>query len=236
MPKPTEAGRQVAWFEDGELWCAEGATPPVSPAGWYVRPRGTTVVWIGPFATAEAAAAAPRGGDPFAAARRQLAAWARDESGGAAAASTLAAGVGSGRGHPRRAPTPALASGSSAPGDEQDADVPPPRRACLSSRPAQGKPARLDPGRAAADVDGQPAGSSRAPAPGRDLPRRERGRAGGAFRPPEAPRQLALGFGADAGTVPTSSEDGGDSRSARRRRPSKRHGRAPPAGQEALPF
>jgi len=207
MPSPTKAGRQVAWFEDGDLWCAEDATPPVSPAGWYVRPRGTAVAWIGPFATAQAAAAAPGGGDPFAAARRQLAAWARDGSAEAHAPSTVAAGAGSGRGHPRPAPTPAPASGSSAPADEEDTGVPPPRRACLSPRPDRGKPAPLDPGRA-----------------------------GGASRPPGAPRQLALSFGPVAGGVSVLNEDGGDPRSARRRRPSTRRRRAPPAGQEALPF
>jgi hypothetical protein len=239
MPNPTEAGRRVAWFEDGELWCAEDATPPVSPAGWYLRPRGAVVAWIGPFATAEAAAAAPDGGDPFAAARRQLAAWARDGSGGA---SIVAAAVGSGRGQPRPTPTPtpAPASGSSAPAAEEDAGVPPPRPACLSPHPGRGEAARLDSGRAAADVDGQPAGSPRVPAPELGLPRRERERAGGTSRPPSevptAPRQLALAFGPDGGGVPAPSDDRGSPRSARRRRPSKRRGRAPPAGQEALPF
>jgi hypothetical protein len=71
------ADRQVARFEDGDLWCGEeGVTPPESPAGWYVRPRGPAAPWIGPFPTAEAAGTAPLRGDPFAAARRRLEEWA----------------------------------------------------------------------------------------------------------------------------------------------------------------
>ena len=65
MPKATKAGRQIARFDDGELWCADDAAPPVSPGGWYFRPSGAPVVWIGPFPTAEAAKVAPCGGDPF---------------------------------------------------------------------------------------------------------------------------------------------------------------------------
>src|SRR3954447_3702116 len=78
MPKTTKAGRQMARFDEGELWCADDAVPPVSPAGWYFRPGGgSPLVWIGPFPTAEAAKAAPCGGDPFTAARRRLDAWVR---------------------------------------------------------------------------------------------------------------------------------------------------------------
>src|SRR4051794_25829302 len=78
MPKATKAGRQMARFDEGELWCADDAVPPVSPAGWYFRPGGgSPLVWIGPFPTAEAAKVAPCGSDPFTAARRQLDAWVR---------------------------------------------------------------------------------------------------------------------------------------------------------------
>jgi hypothetical protein len=77
MPKATKAGRQMARFDEGELWCADDAVPPVSPAGWYFRPGGGPLVWIGPFPTAEAAKVAPCGGDPFTAARRRLDAWVR---------------------------------------------------------------------------------------------------------------------------------------------------------------
>src|SRR4051794_41754429 len=78
MPKATKAGRQMARFDEGELWCADDAVPPVSPAGWYFQPGGgSPLVWIGPFPTAEAAKVAPCGSDPFTAARRQLDAWVR---------------------------------------------------------------------------------------------------------------------------------------------------------------
>ena len=77
MPKATKPSRQIAHFEDGELWCTADATPPVSPGGWYFRLRDTPVGWIGPFPTAEAATAAPQGANPLAAARRRLDEWAR---------------------------------------------------------------------------------------------------------------------------------------------------------------
>jgi hypothetical protein len=78
MPKTTKAGRQMARFDEGELWCADDAVPPVSPAGWYFQPGGgSPLVWIGPFPTAEAAKVAPCGGDPFTAARRRLDTWVR---------------------------------------------------------------------------------------------------------------------------------------------------------------
>ena len=77
MPKATKSSRQIAHFEDGELWCTADATPPVSPGGWYFRLRDTPVGWIGPFPTAEAATVAPQGGDPLATARRRLEEWAR---------------------------------------------------------------------------------------------------------------------------------------------------------------
>ena len=77
MPKATKPSRQIAHFEDGELWCTADATPPVSPGGWYFRLRDTPVGWIGPFPTAEAATVAPQGGDPLATARRRLDEWAR---------------------------------------------------------------------------------------------------------------------------------------------------------------
>src|SRR4051795_4991046 len=81
MPKATKAGRQMARFDEGELWCADDAVPPVSPAGWYFRPGGRPLVWIGPFPTADAAKVAPCGGDPFAAARRRVGAWVRARGG-----------------------------------------------------------------------------------------------------------------------------------------------------------
>ena len=77
MPKATRLSRQVAHFEDGELWCTADTTPPVSPGGWYFRLHDTPVGWIGPFPTAEAATVAPQGGDPLATARRRLEEWAR---------------------------------------------------------------------------------------------------------------------------------------------------------------
>src|SRR4051794_29328241 len=48
MPKATKAGRQMARFDEGELWCADDAVPPVSPAGWYFRPGGTRSQWLRP--------------------------------------------------------------------------------------------------------------------------------------------------------------------------------------------
>jgi hypothetical protein len=71
------ADRQIARFDDGDLWRDGDADPPESPAGWYFRPRGGAAVWVGPYPTAEAAASAPHRGDPLAAARRRLEDWRR---------------------------------------------------------------------------------------------------------------------------------------------------------------
>jgi hypothetical protein len=80
MPKPVRADRQVAFFEDGDLWRDEEASPSESPAGWYFRPRGTSAVWIGPFPTADTASVAPLRGDPLGAARRRLEKWVRSRA------------------------------------------------------------------------------------------------------------------------------------------------------------
>jgi hypothetical protein len=216
----TEAGRHVAWFEAGELWCAEDATPPVSPAGWYVWPRGPAAVWVGPFTTAaEAAAAAPGGGDPLAAARRQLDAWlAQGGSAAATRGASIEAAAVVGRGHRRPAALPAPDGGPSGPEavDEERAGARPRRTRAPSSRQDPGEPAP---------------------------PRRKRGRAGGTPGPPDVsaaappPRQLAFGFGAAAaGGAPALSQGKGDARwPSRRERPSQRCGRVPGV-QENLPF
>src|SRR3954447_21601837 len=93
MPKATKAGRQIARFDEGELWCADDAVPPVSPPGWYFRPGGSSLVWIGPFPTAEAAKVAPCSGDPFTAARRRLEAWVRAKVADPGSESPAEAGV-----------------------------------------------------------------------------------------------------------------------------------------------
>jgi hypothetical protein len=80
MPKPVTTDRQVAFFDDGDLWRDEEASPPDNPAGWYFRPRGTSAVWIGPFPTADAASVAPLRGDPLKAAQRRVEEWARSRA------------------------------------------------------------------------------------------------------------------------------------------------------------
>jgi hypothetical protein len=235
MPNPTMAGRRVAWFEDGELWCADDATPPVSPAGWYVRPRGTAVPWAGPFATAEVAEAAPSSADPFAAARRQLDAWARGEQAAARGAPTIAAGTAISLGRP--AVDPSTAVGPSEPVDDEGAGARP-GRARLDPRPDRGRsePALPVPGRALG-VSGRPAGLPAGPAPEPGLPSWEGGQAGETSGPPDVPtarRQLAFGFG-QGGGLPTPSEDKGGLRPMRRKRFSKRGGRIS-AVQEKLLF
>ena len=70
--------REIASFDDGELWCDDSATPPSNPAGWYFRERrGALPLWIGPFADADQAGAAPSSGDALRDARRYLDLWQR---------------------------------------------------------------------------------------------------------------------------------------------------------------
>ena len=58
--------REVASFDEGELWCDDSAQPPLNPAGWYFRAgRGSPAPWIGPFAEAAIAHGAPFSGDPL---------------------------------------------------------------------------------------------------------------------------------------------------------------------------
>jgi hypothetical protein len=72
--------RDIASFDEGELWCADDAEPPLSPAGWYYRPRrGAGAAWVGPFDDAAAAALAPASGDSLRDARRQLDRWRRGD-------------------------------------------------------------------------------------------------------------------------------------------------------------
>jgi hypothetical protein len=230
MPKATKTGRQVARFEDGELWCGDDAAPPVSPAGWYFRPGGgASVPWIGPFPTAEAARVARCGGDPVAAARRRLAEWAR--------AAEAEPGPGAGAEEDRGGAAVGAPPAGSRRGRLDPLAGPP--RAAGACRPA---------GSAGASVerDGAPAPATArtlAPPPGPSPRRRGRVAVGGlgsesedAGAPramPSAPRQLAFGFGrgAEAAAV----EPGSEARPASRRRPSKRRGRTP-AAQGALPF
>lgn len=70
--------REVASFDEGELWCADDAVPPLNPGGWYFRAgRGAPGVWIGPFDCAAEAGAAPASGDPLRDARKYLDRWQR---------------------------------------------------------------------------------------------------------------------------------------------------------------
>lgn len=76
-----QAEREVASFDEGELWCADDALPPMSPAGWYFRAgRGSPAVWIGPFADAGDARVAPFSGDPLRDARKYLDRWQRGDA------------------------------------------------------------------------------------------------------------------------------------------------------------
>lgn len=71
-----KAERDVARFDEGELWCADDASPALSPAGWYFRPRRSAAVpWIGPFEEAAEATAAAFSGDALRDARVQLERW-----------------------------------------------------------------------------------------------------------------------------------------------------------------
>lgn len=73
--------REVASFDEGELWCDDGATPPLNPAGWYFRTgRGSPALWIGPFADADEAREAPFSGDSLRDARRYLDLWKRGDA------------------------------------------------------------------------------------------------------------------------------------------------------------
>ncbi|MFC3713681.1 hypothetical protein ACFOMD_13965 [Sphingoaurantiacus capsulatus] len=68
--------REIASFDEGELWCADDAVPPLNPAGWYFRvARGG--VWVGPFDGAADAGVAPASGDPLRDARKYLDRWRR---------------------------------------------------------------------------------------------------------------------------------------------------------------
>jgi hypothetical protein len=233
MPKATKTGRQVARFEDGELWCGDDAAPPASPAGWYFRPGGgASVPWVGPFPTAEAAEAAPCGGDPVAAARRRLAEWAR--------AAKAEAGPGAGAEEDRSEAAAGGPAAESGPGRLDPLAVPP--RAAGTRRPARSDALAG----ASVEHDEAPAlatARTLAPAPGPSPRRRGRVAVGGlgsesedAGAPramPSAPRQLAFGFGrgAEAAAVEHGSEI-----------PPRGHQRAPTrrkrasVGQGALPF
>ena len=75
-----QCDREVAAFDEGELWCDDSAQPPLSPAGWYFRAgRGSPAPWIGPFYEADDARDAPFSGDAFRDARRYLDLWRRGE-------------------------------------------------------------------------------------------------------------------------------------------------------------
>lgn len=76
-----QAAREVARFDEGELWCADDAAPPLNPAGWYFRPgRGGGATWIGPFDSDAAAGDAPFSGDALRDARVQLDRWQRRDA------------------------------------------------------------------------------------------------------------------------------------------------------------
>lgn len=71
-----QAMRDVARFDEGELWCADDASPALSPAGWYFMPRRSGAsVWIGPFEDEAEATAAAFSGDALRDARVQLDRW-----------------------------------------------------------------------------------------------------------------------------------------------------------------
>jgi hypothetical protein len=76
-----QSDREIATFDEGELWCADDAVPPMSPAGWYFRAgRGSPAVWIGPFERAGDARVAPFSGDPLRDARKYLDRWQRGDA------------------------------------------------------------------------------------------------------------------------------------------------------------
>gem|GEM_PF-5758908 len=80
MAASAKRERQVAAFDEGELWCSDEADPPLNPAGWYFRAaRGSPAHWIGPFADEDEAAVAPFSGDALRDARRYLDLWKRGE-------------------------------------------------------------------------------------------------------------------------------------------------------------
>lgn len=224
MARPTRADRQVARFDTGDLWCDDEASPPASPDGWYFRPRGAAAPWVGPFATAEAAGAAPCRGDPLAAARRRLEEWTRSVKAGEgpASAGAVAGGARDGFGHgpaeadgPGQRPRPRQVRGPDGPSAGGTGDGPLGRGtprvrtpACARAPSGPGPPTAGTPGR---EHEG-------GPPPG----------------PPPAPRQLAFGFA--RGGEPAI-EGAGGSRPARRRRSSGPRGRSPAAGaQEELPL
>lgn len=80
MAASAKRERQVAAFDEGELWCSDEADPPMNPAGWYFRAaRGTPQLWVGPFADADSATLAPFSGDALRDAKRYLDLWRRGE-------------------------------------------------------------------------------------------------------------------------------------------------------------
>jgi hypothetical protein len=144
MLKPVRAGRRVAFFEDGDLWRDEEASPPESPAGWYFRPRGTAV-WVGPFPTADAASVAPSRGDPLGAGRRCLEEWTRSR-----AESALVGSDDSSR--------PILAAGQPCVCRGRDEPFPP---VCVSASPVLCEPVREVPEQAADGREQMPVGAPR---------------------------------------------------------------------------
>lgn len=80
-PRSASREREVAAFDDGELWCDGEAEPASNPAGWYFRPRrGSQPCWIGPYNSADDAQSAPFSGDPLRDAQRRLIAWRRGDA------------------------------------------------------------------------------------------------------------------------------------------------------------
>jgi hypothetical protein len=265
MPKATKAGRQIARFDDGELWCADDAAPPVSPGGWYFRPGGAPVVWIGPFPTAEAAKVAPCGGDPLATARRRLDAWARAKARPGSEPPAEAGATADGPAGVRRtradtaAARPAASGLRRQAGTDRDAgpdveqDGTRPRRISRADRGAPGKDARLAPagvataGRTAGGTgDGPPAPSAPcAPARAADPLRQQPGLVGaggprqaseGIRPPPAAPSApRQLAFGFGQDASATD-EHGSESQLAAGRKQPSRPRQRPPAVQGTLPF
>lgn len=73
--------RDVAAFDEGDLWCSDEAEPALNPAGWYFRPRrGSAPSWIGPYDSKDDAAAASFSGDALRDARRRLDDWRRGDT------------------------------------------------------------------------------------------------------------------------------------------------------------
>jgi hypothetical protein len=237
----------------------------VSPGGWYFRPGGAPVVWIGPFPTAEAAKVAPCSGDPFATARRRLDAWARAKAGPGSESPAEAGATADGPAGVRRTRADAAAARPAASGPHRqagtDRDAGPdveqdgtrPRRVSRADRGAPGKDARLAPagvamaGRTAgATGDGLPGPSAPcAPARAADPLRQQPGLVGaggprqaaeGIRPPPAAPSApRQLAFGFGQGAEAASSGGREARLPAEPGRRPKRRERNPFA-QETLPF